>query len=173
MGSLLGQNKFLENALKYGFSLWGPPKTGQTTSYRNEDDGDLKKGYPKNPPRFKDNGDGTISDNATGLMWVKDPPLVTKFWNVAVDYCDGLNYAGHSDWRLPNVNELAALIDRGRDTPAINTTFFPNTANNDYWTSTTQRDNINNAWAVHFEDGEVSYQLKTRSNYARPVRGGI
>ena len=48
------------------------PKTGQTTSYTTGDDGDLEMGVPWPSPRFTDKGDGTVTDNLTGLIWLKD-----------------------------------------------------------------------------------------------------
>jgi len=186
MGKQLGHNKFVENALKYGFSLWGLPKTGQTTSYRTGDDGDLKKGYPKEPPRFKDNGDGTITDNATGLMWVKDPSQLggvwgtpgnpsDMTWNNAIDNCLALDYAGHNDWRLPNIKELMSIVDYGTWLPSIDVVFFPNTAWSYYWSSTTAFPSTGSAWAVNFMDGSIDYyNTKTIDTFfVRPVRLGV
>ncbi|MCK4467420.1 MAG: DUF1566 domain-containing protein, partial [Desulfobacterales bacterium] len=67
--------------------------------------------------RFQDHRDGTITDRCTGLMWSKnaDPAAGPFNWSQALDAVSGLNakkYCGYQDWRLPNVNELASLIDR-------------------------------------------------------------
>lgn len=67
---------FIQQALKYGFTLFGLPKTGQTTSLLTGDDGYYKKGWATKPNRFVDNGDGTVTDNATGLMFVKEPQKI-------------------------------------------------------------------------------------------------
>ena len=48
------------------------PKTGQTVMYRSQDDGDLQKGVAIPSPRFVDNGDETVTDNLTGLVWLKN-----------------------------------------------------------------------------------------------------
>ncbi len=180
MPQQLGQNKFTENALKYGFSLWGLPKTGQTTQRRAGDDGDLEKGYPKSGTRFVDNGDGTITDNATGLMWVKEPGAIggnfgsagspsAMNWNNAIDECLALTYAGHNDWRLPNANELACLQDYESGAPIIDP-IFANTKQNYYWTSTTVVWNTGRAWQIYFFSGGVTAADKALSRYPRPVR---
>ncbi|MFC1514653.1 DUF1566 domain-containing protein, partial [Candidatus Omnitrophota bacterium] len=115
----------------------GIPKTGQETSYDTGDDADYADptgddiGYTRGEGswanwnadggRFTDNSDGTITDNATGLMWVQsgyadadttpattyvaDGSWRTYTWANALLYCERLDYASHTDWRLPNVKE--------------------------------------------------------------------
>lgn len=179
MSVLIAYAKFIQQALKYGFSLFGLPKTGQVIEYLANDDGAYKKGYPKKPPRFKDNGDGTITDMATGLMWVKvgnGPGCnngVALAWSAAIAFCEGLNFAEHTDWRLPNIKELASIIDYSQKTPAIDLSFFPNTVSGDYWSGTTCIVSIDNAWFNRLSDGGVRYVVKTGSCYVRPVRGGV
>ncbi|MFQ5713947.1 MAG: DUF1566 domain-containing protein [Candidatus Scalinduaceae bacterium] len=124
-------------------------KTGQTTSFATGDDGDLKKGVALPNPRFTDNGDGTITDNLTGLIWLKDANCIeTKyasfdddqlpgdepedgavFWQTALDFVLGINDgtysncgAGFTDWRLPNIRELHSLINYGFVSPALSNT---------------------------------------------------
>lgn len=184
MPQQLGQNKFLENALKYGFSLFGIPKTGQTIKDRTGDDGDLRKGYPRTLPRFVDNGDGTITDNATGLMWVQDPYQIggvwaaagnptSMTWNNAIDNCLALNYAGHTDWRLPNRIELISIVDLGRYSPAIDTTFFVGARSSWYWTSTALKNVPAWKWYVDFLNGNSERRHNSESRYPRPVRLGV
>jgi len=181
MPQLTGYDKFIQQALKYGFSLWGTAKSGQKTSYRDGDDGDFEKGYPKAPPRFVDNGDGTITDNASGLMWVKDPvndigsPFdETRVWDDAIDECLGLDYAWHSDWRLPNIKELISIVDYKNFDPSIDTAFFPNTKSREYWTSTTMASYTAVTFYVYFTDGELkTYPKGYKFCYARPVRLGV
>lgn len=179
MSILTAYDKFIQQALKYGFSLWGTAKTGQTTKYRNGDDGDYERGYPVAPPRFVDNGDGTITDNATGLMWAKDGNAAgcnngnTKLWADAIDWAEGLSFAGHSDWRLPNVKELRSIVDFSKKDPCIDTTYFPNTKGDYYWTSTTWNLVTTNAWNVQFIYGRSRYSDKSTGNfYVRAVRLG-
>ena len=91
------------------------PKTGQTTSYAIGDDGDLEKGVAWPSPRFADNGDGTVTDNLTGLMWDQTGDRFgMRTWAQALSDVNGLSFAGHSDWRLPNVNELRSLANYGQ-----------------------------------------------------------
>jgi hypothetical protein len=107
---------------------------------------------------FKDNQDGTISDEATGLMWmtadsghfkVGDVSNGTLNWKDALSWCENLTFAGHSDWRLPNAKELQSIVDyhRSPDTtnsaaidPLFQTTEIVNAAGikdwGYYWTST-------------------------------------
>ena len=98
-------------------------KTGQTTLSATGDDGDLEKGVAWPSPRFTDNGNGTVTDNLTGLIWLKNANADgVKTWANALSYCNSLasGLAGLSDgsvagdWRLPNVKELHSLIDYGR-----------------------------------------------------------
>ncbi len=65
----------------------------------------------KPPPRFIDNGDGTVTDTATGRMWAKrnQPHDTHAHWDEAWRYCQNSRLGGHSDWRLPTVNELRSL----------------------------------------------------------------
>lgn len=184
MSVLTAYDKFIQQALKYGFSLWGTAKTSQTTLYRTGDDGDFEKGYPKSGARFIDNGDGTITDNASGLMWVKDPsqlggafgtpgnPSLMK-WNNAIDECLALSYAGHNDWRLPNVKELITIIDYGTKDPSIDENFFV-CITYPYWSSTTYFGVTSGAWYVYFHHGDVQTEIKgLGSFYVRPVRLGV
>lgn len=88
-------------------------RTGVTTSYRSGDDGDIEAGISTPTPRYSDNGNGTITDNHTGLMWTQDANVAgpSNSWTEAIDYCNNLVYAGYNDWRLPNVHELLSLLD--------------------------------------------------------------
>jgi hypothetical protein len=133
-------------------------KTGQTTSSAAGDDGDLEKGVAWPSPRFTDNGDGTVTDNLTGLMWAQDANLDgTKPWADALTYVSGLNLATHDDWRLPNVNELESLINAEEASSAawLNTLGFTDVQAAIYWTSTTYDNNTANAWVVNMEAGWV------------------
>ena len=82
---------------------------------------------------FTDNGDGTITDSSTGLMWMKNDSGTTMNWSAALNYAEGIEFAMFTDWRLPNAKELQSIVDythapdatnptmRG---PALNTTIF-------------------------------------------------
>ncbi len=103
--------------------------------------------------KLKDNGDGTITDQATGLMWMKNDSGKGMNWQKALEYAANKNVAGYNDWRLPNAKELQNLVDYNRspDTtgsaaidPIFQTTSIVNEAGKKdypyYWTSTTHMD---------------------------------
>lgn len=74
---------------------------------------------------FVDNGDGTVTDNATGLMWMQDDSGYAMDWEAALAYAEASTYAGYNDWRLPNAKELQSIGDYTKDTiPAIDTSVF-------------------------------------------------
>jgi hypothetical protein len=150
------------------------PQTGQTTSYAAGDDGDLQEGVAWPSPRFTDNGDGTVTDNLTGLTWAKDGNLGgAKTWEDALTYINGLNHATYDDWRLPNVNELESLINAEEASSAawLNTQGFTDVQAGTYWTSTTYDNNTSNAWVVHMGDGYViATNPKAWAFYLWPVR---
>jgi hypothetical protein len=156
-------------------------KTGQTTSYRIGDDGDHEKGVASPRVRFTDNGDGTVTDNLTGLMWAKNANMGGVMnWNSAIDYADNLflGAAGcgltWNDWRLPNRNEQNSLIDASNYNPALPGGHpFSNAQSNYYWSSTTYaNDNDLYAWSVIMTHGNMYYTNKTYTGYVWPVRGG-
>ncbi len=100
--------------------------------------------YGKN--KLVDNGDGTVSDLATGLMWAKSDSPDSMNWEDALAYCAQSRLGGHSDWRLPNVKELQSIVDYGRAPgakdperrgPAIDPIFKLHDADSWAWSSTT------------------------------------
>ncbi len=174
-------------------------KTGQTTMYEAGDDGDLQKGVEWPDPRFTDNGDGTITDNLTGLIWLKNANCAqtSTDWATAFDYITELNTQGtmngntasdtsaggshQTDWRLPNRKELFSLLDMSQLNPAlpngypftsIGVTTSDTPAPGWYWSSSTDDLNTDNAWEISLGSGSVSRTSKTSSdNYILPVRG--
>ena len=103
-----------------------------------------------------DNGDGTISDNATDLMWEQSDDGTQKNWEVSLSYCENLSLGSHTDWRMPNAKELHSIVDYSRspdatNSPAIDPLFsctsFLNPNNNlsygYYWTSSPLKDGVN------------------------------
>ncbi len=87
--------------------------------------------------QFVDNGDGTISDMTSGLMWMKDDSGEGLDWENALSYAENLEYAGHTDWKLPNVKELQSIVDYSGVYPAISKSYFNITDDDAYfWTST-------------------------------------
>lgn len=87
--------------------------------------------------QFVDNGDGTISDLGTGLMWLKNDSGKGLDWEHALSYAENLEFAGHNDWKLPNVKELQSIVDYSGVYPAINPDYFKITDKDAYfWSST-------------------------------------
>jgi len=158
-------------------------KSGQTTVYMAGDNGTYAPGVwgaAVTGDRFMDHANGLVSDKLTGLTWFKDPSEVfssPRGWQVALDQCNAIDFAGFTDWRMPNANELKSLIDyeQWNDAlPAIHP--FENVATDFggywYWTSTTSAANTNEAVIVEFASGGTSPSDKSYSCYTWPVRGG-
>ena len=156
------------------------PQTGQTISYRPGDDGYYESGVEWPNPRFTDNNDGTVTDHLTGLQWIKELHQLpgnsdSMLWEDAIDYCEILVYAGYSNWRVPNVNELRSLLHLGSTPYAwLNNANTPFSGINSgyYWTSTTRAATPTYAWFVAINNGEVSYLPKDDTRYVWPVRTG-
>ncbi|MBN1897474.1 MAG: DUF1566 domain-containing protein, partial [Spirochaetes bacterium] len=125
-----------------------PQRTGQITSYTQNDDGDLRKGYTggftnadgswNGSTRFIINGDGTATDNLTGLMWTTNGNIYgQRVWNFAVTNSKNCSVGGYNDWRLPNTRELLSLVDYGKNNPALPLGNPFNVQSDSYWTGTT------------------------------------
>lgn len=125
--------------------------------------------------RFLDNGDGTVTDSETGLMWTTDANLfsTTKTWQEAIDYCKNLSIEGYSGWRLPSVKELLSLIDYATYNPALPADHpFLNVQPSYYWSSTAYASNPYCAWVVGMWYGGVDFDGKSYYYYyVWPVRG--
>ena len=126
------------------------------------------------PNHFTDNGDGSITDNLTQLVWQKVPNTSALTWEQALSYAEGLVLAGVSDWRLPNIKELQSLNDETLTNPSVNTTFFTTIGVKNYWSSTTllpNPSNLTSAWYWNTQFGITTYDTKTNTNYVICVRG--
>jgi hypothetical protein len=119
---------------------------------------------------FVDNGDGTISDMATGLMWQQSDDGTLRDWENALSYAENLTLADYSDWRLPNAKELHSILDYTRspqttNSPAIDPVFSTTEINDPngnpghypyFWTGTSHLDGINPySGAVYIAFGEA------------------
>ena len=142
--------------------------------------------------RYTDNGDGTISDHQTGLMWMKcsygqtydggdtngdgiicEGSLAFGNWQQAFAWAADSNANvdhGHSDWRLPNIKELGSIVDFGSAKPAINQSIFPNTASGPYWSSTPSRANVHQTIYIGFQAGDYGPSDRISNLYLRLVR---
>lgn len=119
---------------------------------------------------FTDDGNGTVMDDTTGLMWQQDDDGVTRNWETALSYCEELLLAGHSDWRLPDAKELGSITDVTWYQPSIDTTYFPTAKSSTYWSSTASADPLFDVWSVFFNNGVVAGHGYTYINYVRCVR---
>jgi hypothetical protein len=181
-----------------------PVKTGQTTCWNSAgtvvtcagtgQDGDFRRGEPR---AYLDNGNGTINDKRTAIMWEKlsnDGSIHDKDnvydWDDAFAKIDQLNadsFAGFNDWRLPNESELETIINRGALFPAVSSVF--NTAcpvgctvltcsctlspiDEITWSSTTYVQTPSSAWLVNFYDGTAYTDAKSTPHHVRAVRNG-
>ncbi|MCX8043456.1 MAG: DUF1566 domain-containing protein [Desulfobacterota bacterium] len=110
-------------------------------------------------------------------MWQQSSAPGTYNWQQALAYCENLDLAGYTDWRLPNIHELQSLVDVTRYNPSINTDYFPDTFSSFYFSSTTIKDNPAKVWTVIFSYGFVDLYYSTKKQnakyYVRCVRGGL
>jgi hypothetical protein len=165
-------------------------------------DGDFQKGVAWPNPRFTVNANWTVTDNLTGLIWLRDANCTNFFsgdltgvnrrtWDNALIAANSLrsgncgltDSSAVGDWRLPNVKELLSLIDWAFSNPALSNAAgtakwatagdaFIGVQSNTYWSSTTYADSTGYAWVVPLYDGGVFGDDKTVTNYVWPVRGG-
>jgi formylglycine-generating enzyme required for sulfatase activity len=126
------------------------PDTGQTGSFTATPGEDSDSTI--NPPSYTDNGDGTITDNITGLMWQKTDGGEMTFENAAT-YCNDLVLSGYSDWRLPTGIELFSLNNYDNQNPALNTLCFTKTLAGYWWTCEVQSGDASKVWVVNAGGG--------------------
>ncbi|GAG58532.1 unnamed protein product, partial [marine sediment metagenome] len=129
------------------------PKTGETIDEPVGCDGYYQAGWEGD--RFTDNGDGTITDNATSLMWPKDAAdagldMQTRAWADQIAHIEGLTFAGHSDWRMCNIVELQSILDWIQDHPDINS-IIQNAQQKYPYVSTTAHGDTDKAWYWNYD----------------------
>lgn len=155
--------------------------------------------FPETTPTgsFADNGDGTVTHVRTRLMWKKcsegqtwnsgtngcDATAGTYTWLDALSLVTGVNdgggFAGHTDWRVPNIKELNSTVERQCRNPAVNDVVFPGAANGYYWSSSpfapgsdplSVGSNSLYAWASFMVSGASTHLLKSGQYHVRLVR---
>jgi hypothetical protein len=176
------------------------PATGQTSSYVAGDDGAIQAGGALS---YTDNGDGTITDKNTRLTWEKKDQAgglhdynATFDWSATgifewVAQLNAAHFAGHNDWRIPNVKEMQSIADYENFEPAVATVFNTNcsagctvdgagnttecscTQSGHYWSATTGAESSTVAWYVGGADGAVDVDSKSMLKLVRAVRGGL
>jgi len=142
--------------------------------------------------RFTDNGNGTVTDIKTGLMWKQcseglsgtggcatGAATLYNTWQAALQQAKTLNagggFVGFTDWRLPNKKELNSIVESQCVTPSINAVIFPATVSNLYWSASPYATSLaTNVWSVDFFNGRDNVISKSvSSGYVRLVRGGL
>ena len=186
------------------FSAGFFPATGQMTCWDSggsvvmcegtDHDGEIQAGATLS---YVDNGDGTITDLNTGLMWEKksdDDSIhdqdTSYTWDntfaVHVATLNSSTFAGHTDWRVPNRKELESILDLETFNPSVDPVFntgcepactvttcsctLPSLV---YWSSTSFASVPSIAWTVGFINGSVAGNSKSSNGFVRAVRGGL
>jgi hypothetical protein len=115
---------------------------------------------------------GTVLDTVTGLTWQQNVQAGGYVQSTAITYCSN-NMAGlpGAGWRLPNVRELQTIVDESQaNSPAIDSSAFAGTPDNDYWTSSTYAPTSGYAWYVSFGDGVAYGDMESLNKGVRCVR---
>ena len=116
-------------------------------------------------PKQESTPSGTVTDQATGLMWQKKSDGIERNWEAAKSYCGDLTLAGYSDWELPSKDVLKDMFEKKN-------LFDPYNRESWYWSSTSNVDSSSSAWFANFYSDSVFYGSKSGSYYARCVRDG-
>ncbi len=152
-----GQDKFYDmSGQEIDGPLAGQPLSGQDAHYHGLQ------------PAYQDNNNLTVTALTSGLVWMQADDGIARTWQQAVDYCDGLTWAGETDWRLPTRAELDSIVDYGRSYPAINPVFSCQASF--YWSAEPYAGDPIYAWGIFFNDGGDHWLDKKNNYYARCVR---
>jgi hypothetical protein len=157
---------------------------GEITGYALDprEDGATRKGIALPSPRFRDNGNGTLTDNMTGLIWLQNANHANAGlqWLAALDYLQntingGGGTAGSADWLLPNVNELGSLFlcSQVHMYTWLAGQGFSNVPIGDiinFWSATTRNPAYHSAWFVRLSWVAVTPDSKGYSMFVWPVR---
>lgn len=135
------------------------PDTGQTKSYTSTfgEDND----YSIFIPHYQNNGNGTITDTVTGLMWQQTDGGEMTYEN-AIAYAENLDLGGYNDWRLPTGLEAYSIQIHQNNNPALNTAFFTKNNAEYWWTADRQKNDPNKIWVTN-SGGGIGNHLKTET----------
>lgn len=141
----------------------------------------MKNGMDKmKEQRFIDNGDSTVTDNKTGLMWAKDGNAACNQMDMeeALSFISKLNDSktGYKDWRLPTIQELSTLTDSDQRSPALPLNHpFSNVQSGSYWSLSPSPEYVKNSgdfvWSMDMAIGSTGLNEKSHKLYVWPVRG--
>lgn len=132
---------------------------------------------------FIDHGDGTVTHQRTGLIWKQCPEglhgpdcdqgtVTDMTWSEALVHASSHEFASHSNWRLPNIKELASIAETACYASAINLSIFPNDQGWFAWSSSPDTNNSDFAWSFSFYYGYDNVRDKGNDGYVRLVRDG-
>ena len=166
------------------------PKTGQVVSYHSYDDGAFQSGVSMPNPRFSDNGDGSATDNLTGLIWLKNancfgamltPDAFNVVGNLADGQCGLSDGSTSGDWYIPNKNEMFSLLNFGYSQPMISSAdglsqwtdgdLFVNVQSAKYMTSTLDRNSGTWHFRISVGGGLSSNAANNTTAYVWPIKG--
>lgn len=148
---------------------WMLGENGEITSVDKADTNSVicvKHGFDTVQNRFSATAE-TVKDSDSGLMWQKQP-VASVTWEKALSYCEEVSTADKFDWRLPNRNELASLINYEKENGVVSD--FPGIAEKGFWTSTSSATAGNEAWTVDFASGKIEPAEKNDTKYVICVR---
>ena len=120
---------------------------------------------------FINNGNGTITDNLTGLIWQGIPTADTLTWEQSLVYADALSLNDANDWRLPNIKELFSINDETLINPSLDANFFNVFNAQKYWSSTSLPNETTKAWYLDTQYGITTHDFKTNKHNLICVRG--
>lgn len=144
-------------------------------------DGELQPGVAWPTPRLIDNGDGTVTDNLTGLIWLRETNCFgQEAWldalsdanELASGACSLTDGSMATDWRLPSISELNSLLDYSQDPAVDGPPFLDFMVNRDYWSSTSSTFAPENAYSLCFGCATSGAFDKDVVRHVWPVRGG-
>ncbi len=114
-----------------------------------------------------------VLDKETGLVWERSPDKTARDWTSAINYCQQKSIGGSKGWRLPTIEELTSLADPTRAYPALPSGHsFLTVQVSNYWSCSTDADDIGVAWTVHLLHGNVCNDNKNWKAYVWCVRSG-
>jgi len=122
--------------------------------------------------RFQNNGNGTVTDLLTNLMWLQQPKQIALTWENAVEYCRNLEFESQTGWRLPTINEFKKLSDKKQQNPALPDGHpFTNVLTHvGYWSKTKHKFGPQYVYQMSMWYGKANHMKKSDNAIVWPVR---